>query len=162
MVKQKLPVLLSTIWLTLWLQVLQYHWVWQGSASELQRKKLIAKQLISISLIALCTWSISGIDFAFSTSSGSNKSPTLMYIEVMNSQILLGYWAKCKSESTYSGQLLPNARRFTFTQIPSPEPFLRPCLLYLFPIGFSLNSETPILSGIEITFHHFQSPYHYN
>lgn len=150
--------LLSTIWLTLWLQVLQYHWVWQGSASELQRKKLIAKQLLSISLIALCTWSISGIDFAFSTSSGSNKSPTLIYIEVMNSQILLGYWANLQ----WPTFTLPNARRFTFTQIPSPEPFSRPCLLHLFPIGFSLNSETPILSGIEITFHHFQSPTYYN
>ena len=81
-----------------------------------------------------------------------------MYIEVMNSQILLGYWANLQ----WPTFTLPNARRFTFTQIPSPEPFSRPWLLHLFPIGFSLNSETTILSGIEITSHHFQSPTYYN
>ena len=44
-----------------------------------------------------------------------------MYIEVMNSQISLGYWAKCKGESfvQWPTFTLLNARRFTFTQIPS-------------------------------------------
>ena len=124
------------------------------------------KENRNIRLIALWNWNVTGICFTYITSCCfSNKLLALMYNEVMNSQILLAYWAKFNL--WYSDQILPYKQRqkykintifLLFPQYHPLGPFIDQvhckAMWYSFLIVFWQKSETQILSGTEMTFHH--------
>ena len=119
--------------------------------------------MISIRLIALWTWIVPGISLAFLTSSGSScKWSTLpfnplsaivgnwlvetsqlictaWFIEVMDWQILLGYWANCEGVSIiqWPDFTFLNTRFFIVPQIPFIGPFVWSRLLQCHVIVFS-------------------------